>query len=84
MPGCWRTALATHDTPEAAFAAYQQARAPRCARIVEASSRNARAYHLHSPWREAAHAALRLGSRVAPDAALKRFDWLYRHDVTAG
>ncbi len=76
--------LAMHDAPEAAFAAYQLARAPRCARIVEASSRNARAYHLHSPWREAAHAALRLGARIAPDAPLRRFDWLYRHDVTAG
>ena len=57
---------------------------PRCARIVEASSRNARAYHLHSPWREAAHAALRLGARLAPEAPLRRFDWLYGHDVTAG
>lgn len=75
--------LATHDTPEAAFAAYQQARAARCARIVEASTRNARLYHLHSPWREAAHAALRLGARLAPEAPLRRFDWLYRHDVTA-
>lgn len=76
--------LATHDTVEAALAAYQQARAPRCARIVQASSGNARAYHLHSPWREAAHAALRLGQRLAPEAPLRRFDWLYGHDVTAG
>jgi salicylate hydroxylase len=74
--------LATHDTPDAAFAAYQQARAQRCARIVEASTRNARLYHLHSPWREAAHTALRLGARLAPDAPLRRFDWLYGHDVT--
>lgn len=74
--------LATHDEPQAAFGAYQQARAARCARIVEASSRNARAYHLHSPWRDAAHAALRLGGHLAPDAPLRRFDWLYRHDVT--
>ncbi|PZQ99443.1 MAG: monooxygenase [Cereibacter sphaeroides] len=74
--------LDRHDTPEAAFAAYQAARAPRCARIVEASSRNARAYHLRSPLREIAHAGLRLSAKVAPGAALKRFDWIYKWDET--
>ena len=76
--------LARHDTPEAAFAAYQQARAARCARIVEASTANARAYHLASPLREIAHLGLRLGGRIAPQAALRRYDWIYRLDVTAG
>ncbi len=76
-------ALSTHDAPSAAFTAYQQARTPRCTRIVAASARNARAYHLHSPWRDVAHLGLRLGGRLAPGAALRRFGWLYRHDVTA-
>ena len=76
--------LARHDTPEAAFAAYQQARAARCARIVEASTANARAYHLASPLREIAHLGLRLGGRIAPQAALRRYDWIYGLDVTAG
>jgi salicylate hydroxylase len=74
--------LARHDTPEAAFAAYQQARAARCARIVAASTANARAYHLASPLRDIAHLGLRIGGRIAPHAALRRFEWIYGMDVT--
>ena len=74
--------LARHDTPEAAFAAYQQARAARCARIVAASTANARAYHLSSPLRDIAHLSLRIGGRIAPQAALRRFEWIYGTDVT--
>ena len=77
-------ALAGHDTPEAGFAAYQQARSLRCARIVQASTANARAYHLASPLREIAHLGLRLGGRIAPQAALRRYDWIYGLDVTKG
>jgi salicylate hydroxylase len=76
-------ALSRHDTAVAAFAAFQAARAPRCTRIVAASGANARAYHLRSPWREAAHLGLQIGGKVAPGLALSRFDWLYGHDVTA-
>jgi len=75
--------LARHDLPEAAFDAYQQARSARCARIVAASAANARAYHLASPLREIAHLGLRIGGRIAPQAALRRFDWIYGLDVTA-
>jgi salicylate hydroxylase len=76
-------ALEAHDGVEAGLAAYQAARRDRCARIVEAASRNARNYHLSfPPLRAAAHAALRLGGRLAPDRMLGRFDWLYAHDVT--
>jgi salicylate hydroxylase len=75
--------LAGHDTPEAAFAACQQARAARCARIVAASAANARAYHLSGPLREIAHLGLRIGGRIAPQAALRRFEWIYGLDVTA-
>lgn len=66
----------------AGLAAYQARREERAARIVEAASRNARAYHLRAPLRQIAHAGLRLGGRLAPDMALARFDWLYGHDVT--
>lgn len=76
--------LASHDAPAAALAAYQASRAPRCARIVEAANRNARAYHLSGPVREVAHLGLKLGGWIAPQMALKRFDWLYGHDVTRG
>ncbi len=74
--------LARHDTQAAGLAAYQAARAPRCTRIVAAANTNARAYHLSGPLRGLAHLGLRLGSSLAPDFALNRFDWLYGHDVT--
>ena len=67
-----------------ALAAYQGARLPRCSRIVAAATGNARAYHLSGVQRSLAHTALRLGGKVAPGLALKKFDWLYDFDVTAG
>lgn len=76
-------ALATTDSHAAALVAYQTLRAPRTARIVEAANASARAYHLSGPTRSLAHTALRLGGAVAPGLALKRYDWIYRHDVTA-
>ncbi|PIV74468.1 MAG: monooxygenase [Rhodobacteraceae bacterium CG17_big_fil_post_rev_8_21_14_2_50_65_11] len=67
-----------------AFARYEATRRGRCARIVEAASKNADNYHLSpGPYRAAAHGALRLGARFAPQALAGRFDWLYGHDVTA-
>lgn len=62
---------------------FEQTRRPRCARIVEAASRNAENYHLRpGPYRLAAHSALRLSARFAPHLASARFEWLYGHDVT--
>lgn len=74
--------LASHDSPAAALTAYQFARAARCARIVDAASRNARAYHLSGLTRRVAYAGLRMGGWIAPGLALRRFDWLYDMDVT--
>lgn len=76
-------ALAESDDAGAGLMAYQTARARRCARIVAAATANARNYHLSGPLKGIAHAGLRLGSLVAPGMALRKFDWLYRHDVTA-
>jgi salicylate hydroxylase len=70
------------DQATAALAGWERARAPRCARIVEAANRNARAYHLSGPLRPMAHAALRLAGRAAPGLALSRYDWIYRFDPT--
>nr|WP_242512019.1 FAD-dependent monooxygenase [Rhodobaculum claviforme] len=64
------------------LAAWQAVRAPRCAAIVATAGRNARLYHLSGPARAMAHAALRVGGAVAPGMALRRFDWIYGHDVT--
>ena len=77
------SALAAHDSPAAGLAAYQQARAARCARIVQAAANNARAYHLAGLPRILAHAAMRFGGCLAPDLALRRFDWLYNYDATS-
>ena len=76
--------LAACDTFGAGIAAYQRLRQDRVHRIVAAASRNARASHLGGMARTLAHAGLRLGGWVAPEMALKRFDWLYGHDVTRG
>ncbi len=77
-------ALARHETLPAALRVYQSGRGPRAARIVEAANRNARAYHLSGAMRSLAHTGLRVMGKVAPGAALSRFDWLYGHDVTKG
>ena len=74
--------LAGHDGLPAGLAAYQAARRDRTIRVVQAANGNARAYHLRGVSRGIAHAALRLGGALAPGLALRRFDWLYDHDVT--
>lgn len=76
--------LATHDSPAAALAAYQSRRKPRTTRIVAAANANARAYHLAGLPRMIGHTGLRLLGRVSPGTMLRRFDWLYDHDVTQG
>ncbi len=75
--------LTGHDTLAAGLTAYQQRRVPRVRAVVEAANRNARAYHLREPLRTLAHLGLRIGGRILPDAPLRRFDWIYGHDVTA-
>jgi len=66
-----------------ALAAYQAARVARVTRAVAAANANARAYHLRGPVRMVAHAGLRAIGTIAPGLMLRRFDWLYGHDVTA-
>jgi salicylate hydroxylase len=75
-------ALTRHDTLAAALAAYQATRKPRTTRIVAAANANARAYHLSGLARIIGHVGLRLLGRLSPGAMLRRFDWLYDHDVT--
>lgn len=75
--------LARHSSAETAFAEYQSRRRDRAAAVVEAANRTARSYHLRSPFREVAHLGLRVGGRLAPGLALRRFDWIHGHDVTA-
>ncbi|RJL05020.1 FAD-dependent oxidoreductase [Paracoccus siganidrum] len=67
----------------AALARFETLRRPRVTRIVAAANANARNYHLTGAKRLAAHAALRLASRLAPARLLARFDWIYDYDPLA-
>jgi salicylate hydroxylase len=85
MEDAWVLADALAQAPdkEVGLAAYQQRRKARVTRVIDAASKNARNYHLSpGPFRFAAHTALGVLSRVAPDKMLGRFDWLYGYDVT--
>lgn len=62
---------------------YQDERRPRVTDAIESANANARNYHLGGLRRRAAHAGLRALGLVAPGAFLRRYDWLYRYDVTA-
>lgn len=76
--------LKAHDLPDA-LERYQTAREDRARRVVDAATRNARNYHISfAPARFVAHSALRTLERASPGALMKRFDWLYRYDVTRG
>jgi len=75
--------LARHDDLTAAIAAYTALRKPRTARVVATANRNARAYHLSGAARAVGQTGLGLVGRFAPGLLLSRYDWLYRHDVTA-
>ena len=77
--------LAAEADRDQALARYQALRRDRAERVIGAANGNAWKYHLRSgPLRGAAHLALRLGGRLAPERMVRRFDWLYGHDVTAG
>jgi salicylate hydroxylase len=65
-----------------ALARYQALRRDRVRRTVDAASANARNYHLRGAAAAVAHSGLRVLGAVAPEAMLRRFDWLYGHDVT--
>ncbi len=76
------TCLADQPVPHA-LALYQILRQQRVTRAIAAANANARNYHLRNrALRLAAHTALRLGSALLPQAPLRKFDWLYSHDVT--
>ncbi|MDW3221653.1 MAG: FAD-dependent monooxygenase [Paracoccaceae bacterium] len=62
---------------------YQKLRKDRARKVIDAASKNAWKYHLpEGPMRRLAHLGLSLGSRAAPGAMMRQFDWIYRHDVT--
>ena len=62
--------------------AYEQARRPRTARVQAEARQQATLFHLAGPAALARDVVLGLGSRVLPNVAMARYDWLYGHDVT--
>lgn len=80
----WILAACLDSGPDqaAALMRFERLRRPRVTRIVTASNRNARNYHLTGMKRSAAHLALRTADRLAPGLMLSRFDWLYDYDPT--
>ena len=83
LEDAWVLAACLDALPvERALARYQALRRDRVRRAVDAASANARNYHLRGPAAGVAHAGLRVLGALAPGAMLRRFDWLYGHDVT--
>lgn len=74
--------LNRHPDFVSATTAYQRIREGRVRKVVAAANANVRVYHLPPPIAPVAHAVMRLGGVIAPKAPLRRFDWIYRHDVT--
>lgn len=63
-----------------ALARFEELRKPRVEKLVATANANARNYHLTGPARVAAHLALRMASRFAPQKLLSRYDWIYDYD----
>jgi salicylate hydroxylase len=77
--------LSETDSDDDAFARYQVMRQARTARAIAAANGNAWAYHLPAgPVRTMAHCGLRMVNKLSPTTPLRKFDWLYNMDVTAG
>ncbi len=85
LEDAWVLAAEISRGGEDAMERYQKRRRDRAIRVVDAATANSGNYHLSSPpVRFLAHSALRMTGRLMPSAPLKKFDWLYRHDVTEG
>lgn len=85
LEDAWELAahLAATPDPAAAMARWQARRRPRAEAVIAAANRNAVAYHLRQPLAAVAHLGLRIGGRIAPGAALRRFAWVHGYDATA-
>lgn len=80
----WVLAACCDATPlDQALPRYQALRRPRVSKAIATANGNATKYHLGGIPRRVAHLGLTGIGAVAPNAYLKRLDWLYAHDVTA-
>ena len=66
-----------------AFNEFQRERLPRVRRVISESAKNARTFHLSNVIsRLVLHFFLRLITKFLPHLLVKRFDWIYDHNVT--
>jgi 2-polyprenyl-6-methoxyphenol hydroxylase-like FAD-dependent oxidoreductase len=68
--------MGADDNLTAALRRYEALRRPRASRVERLSRRFGRLYHLRGPLRRARNLIL---EHRDPEAALRRFDWLYAH-----
>lgn len=67
----------------AGLPAFQHDRAARVKRAIDTANANARNYHLRNPLgRRIAHTGLSAIARAPGQLLSRRFDWLYKYDVT--
>ena len=71
------------DDVATALKGYFDARHRRTARVQKAAAKNLRLFHTSGPRQTALFIALGLANSVAPSLLRKKYDWVYRHDVTA-
>ncbi|MEM6897187.1 MAG: FAD-dependent monooxygenase [Pseudomonadota bacterium] len=77
---CWEA----FDHTDESLGTYERRRAPRVAKVMAEARANATRFHHGNPLaRFIGHNALRAASTLAPGLISRRFDWLYRFDVTA-
>ncbi len=75
--------LAAADTIPQALATYQTARHARVEKVIATANQNACNFHLRGPVAGLAHLALQVAGKISPHAGLRRYGWIYDHDVTA-
>jgi len=83
LEDAWVLAAAVDRWPlDEALRRYERLRKPRVERAIAAANANARNYHLSGVQRRLALTTLAGMGAAAPGLFLRRYDWLYRHDVT--
>lgn len=62
---------------------YETARKRRASNVQRLAARNGRVFHLSNPaLRSTVHQALKYASQLTPNLLERRFDWIYKTDVT--
>ncbi|MEM7058535.1 MAG: FAD-dependent monooxygenase [Pseudomonadota bacterium] len=76
--------LSRGSDPAAALPLYFAARLDRTAKVQATAASNLQLFHASGIRRTAMFGVLGAMNRFTPSLLLKKFDWVYRHDVTTG